>query len=92
VPLAQSTLDEINNRLARIESGVDDVRYAIHGNGTPGLKSAVLTLQDQAKRRDRLALLIGGPVITALIGLAVDRIFVHPAPADAEQPKHASTK
>ena len=62
------------DQLERIEKKLDEITYALNGNGTPGLKTRIDRLERLASGGAWVFGLVGGPVLIALFMLAVNWI------------------
>ena len=62
------------DQLERIEKKLDEITYALNGNGTPGLKTRIDRLERLASGGAWVFGMIGGPAWIALFALLVNWI------------------
>jgi hypothetical protein len=81
MPLNETTAREILERLTAIETTQDRVvadvsaiRYAIDGNGTPGLKIRIDRIEQREARRER-AVWVAVTAAVGAVGMAVVRMI-----------------
>ena len=60
------------SREQRIEEKLDEVLYALNGNGTPGLKTRIDRLERLASGMAWVFGMVGGPAIIAVFALLVN--------------------